>query len=158
MENLAAYIKSKGLIPGIWTNTSFADSIAAYKNKNLFVKNREGNPVFGNWIGYIMDASNDESIQKIIAPVYSGLKKEGWQYFKLDALRHLKYEGYNSYADYFKQKHVDRNEAFRRVIKTVRREIGKDNFLLACWGIRPELLGIADGCRIGNHGYSYAGL
>ena len=29
---------------------------------------------------------------------------------------------------------------------------------MACWGIRPELVGIADGCRIGNDGYSYAGL
>jgi hypothetical protein len=30
--------------------------------------------------------------------------------------------------------------------------------MLGCWGIRPELIGIIDGCRIGTDGYSFAGL
>jgi hypothetical protein len=44
------------------------------------------------------------------------------------------------------------------VVKAVRQSIGKETPLMACWGIRPELVGIADACRIGNDGYSYAGL
>jgi hypothetical protein len=105
-----------------------------------------------------MDGSNLQSIQQLIKPVYKGLREDGWNYFKLDALRHLKYEGYNSYAGYFAKKNFNRNEAFRNVALEVRRQIGQENFLLACWGIRPELVGIADGCRIGNDGFSYAGL
>jgi hypothetical protein len=70
----------------------------------------------------------------------------------------LKYEGYNSNTDYFNQEKSNRNEAFRNLVKEVRKQIGSNRFLLACWGIRPELVGIADGCRIGNDGYSYAGL
>lgn len=158
LSSLARYIKSKGLTPGIWTNVSFADSADAFKNKNLFVQNLKNNPADGNWVGYIMDGSNPQTIQQLIAPVYKGLENYGWQYFKLDALRHLKYEGYNSYLDYFRKKNYNRNEAFRNVVIEVRKQIGRENFLLACWGIRPELVGIADGCRIGNDGYSYAGL
>jgi hypothetical protein len=30
--------------------------------------------------------------------------------------------------------------------------------MLGCWGIRPELMGILDGCRIGGDGFGYAGL
>jgi len=158
LENLASYIASKGLVPGIWTNVSFADSAAAYQNKAYFVKNTTGQPAYGNWVGYVMDGSNPLAVQKLFSPVYSGLKKDGWQYFKLDALRHLKYEGYNTYAGYFTAKQYDRNEAYRNVVKDVRKQVGQNNYLLACWGIHPELVGLVDGCRIGDDGYSYAGL
>lgn len=158
LMSLASYIKSKGLTPGIWTNVSFADSAAAFKNKTLFVKGADGNPALGNWVGYIIDGSNPQTRAQLISPVYAGLKDDGYGYFKLDALRHLKYEGYNSFKDYFVKKNTDRNEAYRDVVKEVRNKIGADKFLLACWGIRPELVGLVDGCRIGNDGFSYAGL
>lgn len=158
MKALAAYIHAKGLTPAIWTNVSFADSAAAFRNADLFVKDAKGNPAKGNWIGYVMDGSRQQTLNKLITPVYAGFAKQGWAYFKLDALRHLKYEGYNSNADYFKQRSINRNQAYRKLVQDVRSQIGKNNFLLACWGIRPELVGLVDGCRIGNDGYGYAGL
>ena len=158
LSALSKYIQSKGLTPALWTNVAFNDSAAAYAHKELFVRNENGNPAIGNWIGYSMDGLNPKAIQTLITPVYKELNKEGWQYIKLDALRHLKYEGYNSNSAYFLQKKANRNEAYRNVVKAVRNETGKDHFLMACWGIRPELVGIVDGCRIGNDGYSYAGL
>jgi len=158
LKNLASYIRSKGLTPGIWTNVSFADSADAFKNKALFVQDQQGNPALGNWVGYVMDGGNPQTIHQLISPVYQGLNEDGFGYFKLDALRHLKYEGYNSFKNYFEAKNIDRNEAYRNVVKEVRDKIGKEKFLLACWGIRPELVGLVDGCRIGNDGFSYAGL
>ena len=158
LEKLAKYISNKGLQPGIWTNVSFTDSASAYQNRTLFVRDKKNIPVSGNWIGYVMDGNQPATIEKFITPVYKTLNQYGWQYFKLDALRHLKYEGYNSYKEFFDGKRNNRDSAFRKIVQTVRREAGKDHFLLACWGIRPELVGIADGCRIGNDGYSYAGL
>lgn len=158
MASIASYISAKGMKPAIWTNVSFADSAKAYQNSSLFVKDAKGQPAYGNWVGYVMDGSNPDAIRQLISPVYQQFKKEGWQYYKLDALRHLKYEGYNSFSGYFKKKGYDRNEAFRNVVKDVRNQIGAENFLLACWGPRPELVGITDGCRIGDDGYSYAGL
>ena len=158
LQALSKYIQSKGLIQGIWTNVSFADSAKAFQHKQFFVQNGKDEPASGNWVGYIMDGSKPATKQELLVPVYKELNREGWQYFKLDALRHLKYEGYNSNKNYFEKNRTDRNKAFRSVVRTVRQEIGKDHFLLACWGIRPELTGLVDGCRIGNDGYSYAGL
>ncbi len=83
---------------------------------------------------------------------------QGWRYIKLDALRHLRYEGYNANRDYFEKKKADPVAAFRKYVQTVRDTIGRDTFLLACWGIRPELVGLADACRIGDDGFAYAGL
>jgi alpha-galactosidase len=158
MDGLAKYISSKGLKPGIWTNVAFTNREYVLANKSFFLTDANNNPVTGRWLGYAIDGSNKDALEKIIKPVYSGFRQMGWQYFKLDALRHLRYEGYNSNTDYFIRKKTDRVEAFRNVAKTVRNEIGRDNFLLACWGIRPELIGLVDGCRIGNDGYGFETL
>ncbi len=158
MGKLANYISSKGFQPGIWTNVSFADSAAAYQHKELFVKTLDGKVALGNWVGYVMNGSNKATIDQLIKPVYAEFNKEGWQYFKLDALRHLKYEGYNTFSKDLMRDGINKNEAYRNVVAAVRNQIGKNKFLMACWGIRPELVGLVDGCRIGNDGYSYAGL
>jgi len=158
MESLARYIKEKNLIPGIWAHTGFLDKEIAEANKQLFVLDKNGNLANGKWIGYCLDGSNPKAIDKIIKPTYKNFTKMGWKYFKVDALRHLRYDGYNSYPDFFQNKEVSRVEAFRNVVKAVREEIGPDNYILACWGIRPELIGIVDACRIGNDGYGIGGL
>jgi len=82
----------------------------------------------------------------------------GVQTCALPIFRHLRYEGYNSNLEYFAAKKVDPVAAYRNVVSAVRREIGRRNFLLGCWGIRPELVGLIDGCRIGTDGFSFAGL
>ncbi|MBN1185398.1 MAG: alpha-galactosidase [Bacteroidales bacterium] len=158
MENLASYIKEKDMIPGIWTYMSFHNKEAAQANKELFVLDNDGNLAVGKWVEYCMDGSNLKTIDKLIRPIYAGFNKMGWKYFKVDALRHLRYDGYNSYPDFFRSKGVSRTEAFRNVVKAVREEIGPDNYILACWGVRPELIGIADACRIGTDGYGLGGL
>jgi len=158
LKHLVKYIKDKGLKPGIWTNVAFNQMDFAEKNKDLFVLDKEGDPARGNWIDISIDGSNPEAINRLVRPIYRGLKDMGWDYFKVDALRHLRYEGYNSYPDHFREKQKDRAEAFRNLVRAVREEIGRESFLMGCWGIRPELIGIIDGCRIGTDGYSFAGL
>jgi len=158
MEGLAEYITSKGLKPGIWTNVAFTNRNFVEAHKSYFVIDSKGNPVTGRWLGYAIDGSNPAALDNLIKPIYSSFTKMGWQYFKLDALRHLRYEGYNSNSEYFASKKIDRVEAFRNVVKAARGETGKENFLLACWGARPELIGLVDGCRIGNDGFGFETL
>jgi len=158
LNHLAQYIKNKGLKPGIWTNVAFNQREFAEKNKEMFILDDEGRVARGNWIDMAVDGSNGQAVDRIIRPVYRGLEDMGWEYFKVDALRHLRYEGYNSHPEYFRKKGVDRIEAYRDLVLAIRKEIGREHFMLGCWGIRPELAGIIDGCRIGTDGYSFAGL
>ena len=44
----------------------------------------------------------------LVLPVYRQLKTQGWTYFKVDALRHLRYEGYNSHAGFYLTRGIDR--------------------------------------------------
>jgi len=158
MPALAAYIRQKGLKPGIWTNATFSQTDIAEQHKSWFVLDPQGGLARGNWIDHIVDGSNPEALDQLVRPIYRELQRSGWEYFKLDALRHLRYEGYNSYGGHFAKKGASLVEAFRSYVRSVRDEIGRDRFMLACWGIRPELIGIVDGCRLGTDGFSFAGL
>ncbi len=149
------YITERGLDPGIWTNVSFQDPAAAAAHPAWFVRTPDGTPAHGNWIGFVMDASRPAAIANLVTPVYRALKDMGWTYFKLDALRHLRYEGYNSFADAFARRGLDREQVFRRFVSGVRDAIGRDRYLLACWGVRPELIGLVDGMRVGDDGFGY---
>lgn len=158
LKYLAEAIKQKGLKPGIWTAASVQDKSLADAHPQWFVRDGRGAPLRGNWIGYPLDASNKEALENVVRPLYKGLIQQGWDYFKLDSLRHLRYEGYNANRDYFERKKIDLLGSYRRYVQTVREAIGWDKFLLGCWGIRPELTGLIDACRIGDDGFAYAGL
>jgi alpha-galactosidase len=158
MTAMAEYITKKGLKPGIWTNVSFHDRDFAFQHKDYFVLDEKGDPAWGRWVGYVMDGSDTSTMNDLILPVYRGFREGGWSYFKVDALRHLRYEGYNSYAAWFSARQLDREKVFRDVVAGIRGEIGRDRFMMGCWGIRPELAGLIDGCRIGDDGYGYDGL
>jgi hypothetical protein len=158
LKNLSEYIRDRGLLPGIWTNTSVQQDSMAQAHAAMFVSDENGKPYKSRWIGYALDGSNGQGIDEIVRPLYRDLNMMGWQYFKVDALRHLRYEGYNSHAEFFSRKGLDPEKAFRDVARAIRSEIGKDRFMLGCWGIRPELVGIIDGCRIGGDGFSLAGM
>lgn len=155
LSALRRYISDRGLAPGIWTNVSFAQRDSAEAHPSWFVRDRSGKPAYGNWVGYIMDGSNPATIDHLVRPVYDSLSRMGWSYFKLDALRHLRYEGYNSFSEYFSQRSLDRESVFRGFVAQVRGMIGSGNYLLACWGIRPELIGLVDGMRVGDDGFGY---
>jgi alpha-galactosidase len=155
LDSLQRYISARGLQPGIWTNVSFQDRLPAETHPQWFVRTADEKPARGNWVGYVLDGSSAGAMDSVVTPVYRALRAMGWDYFKLDALRHLRYEGYNSYADFFERKGLDREAVFRNVVRQVRLAIGNDAYLLACWGIRPELIGLVDGMRVGDDGFGY---
>ena len=155
---LAGYIKSKGLKPGLWTNVAFDQEDFAEAHKDWFLADGRGTLHRGNWIGLALDGSAPPALDAVVRPIYRGLREQGWEYYKVDALRHLRYEGYNGGAEHFARNKKDLVTAYRDYVRTIREEIGRGQFMLGCWGIRPELTGVIDGCRIGTDGFSYAGL
>jgi len=46
----------------------------------------------------------------------------------------------------------------RKLNRTAREELGEDLFILGCWSVRPELIGIIDGCRLGRDAFGPAEL
>jgi alpha-galactosidase len=90
LEALASCIKKKGLKPGIWTNATFSQTDYAAQHKDWFVLDAAGNVARGNWINHMVDASVPAALAALVRPIYRDLRAMGWEYFKLDALRHLR--------------------------------------------------------------------
>ncbi len=158
LQGLRDYIASHGLRAGLWTNVSFADAAFAAAHPSYFVRTPDGQPARGNWVGFVMDGANPATMNDLVLPVYRALKAQGWGYFKVDALRHLRYEGYNSHASHYAGRGTDRTRVFRSFVQQIRDVIGRDAFLLASWGPRPELAGIVDATRLGDDGFGYGGF
>lgn len=167
LEDLARHISGKGLKPAIWSMIGVAERSnwrgggakdLVLEHKDMFVLDKEGEPAENVYVGYSLDGSNPAAIETFVRPTYRRLRDMGWSYFKVDALRHLRYEGYNSNPEYFAKKGVDLIQTYRNVVKAIREEIGPDMFLLACWGVRPELAGLVDGCRLAGDGFKWACL
>lgn len=157
LADLQRYIAGKGLTAGLWTNTAFHDSAWAAAHPQYFLRGADGRPSRGNWVGYVMDGS-PATMRDLVLPVYSTLRKQGWGYYKVDALRHLRYEGFNSHAAAFTQAKRDRIKVYRDFTRQIRDVIGRESFLLASWGPRPELIGLIDATRLGDDGFGYGGF
>lgn len=158
VKGLREIISAAGLVPGIWTNVAFEDTAYVRAHPALFVHGADGQPAYGTWVGYALDGSRRGALDTLVRPIYRALAADGFTYFKLDALRHLRYEGYNSLAAEFAKRGVSREQAFRDLVGAVRGAIGTPAWLLACWGIRPELVGLVDAVRVGTDGFGYGGF
>lgn len=151
-------IKSSGLKPAIWVNVHFGDLAFVQQHPSWFLRQPDGQPHKGPWIDYAIDGSAPDAIDNIVRPLYRGLKQMGWQYVKIDTLRHLLYDAINRRPEYFAKRGADAVEAFRNVLRAAREELGPETFILACWGVLPEAVGIVDGMRIGGDGYEPTSL
>jgi hypothetical protein len=151
MADVAAYIKSVGLTPGIWlaphgqSNQALVDA-----NPNVFLHKADGSfdENQRRWEGpFLLDPSTPESL-KYLSDLFSTLCGWGYDYFKID--------GQPTVVEEYRRKTAamknpgDANELYRKTLDAIRRRIGPDRYLLGCWGIPTEGVGIMNGSRTGG--------
>jgi hypothetical protein len=151
MADVAAYIKSVGLTPGIWlaphgqSNRTIADanpSVFLHKADGSFDENQQ------RWEGpFLLDPSTPES-RKYMTDLFSTLGGWGYEYFKIDGQPTV-VEEYRRKTSALKNP-GDANELYRKTLDAIRRTIGPDRYLLGCWGIPTEGVGIMNGSRTGG--------
>jgi hypothetical protein len=142
---LRDYIKDKGLTPGIWMS-SFLPPL---EPEDWFVK-KDGELFRGKWVNCAIDGAIPEAVEYCFRKTFKEFKEQGWEYFKVDTIRHVLYDNYRLCPEYFASKNEVMEESFRGIYKGIKDEIGPDIFMLSCWGAIPEMAGFADGCRIGE--------
>ncbi|UVI29723.1 alpha-galactosidase [Paenibacillus spongiae] len=144
-EALTSGIKEQGLQPGIWTNAVVTNpDFAALSGTCL--KDQEGHPIKGKWIGYVLDCT-PETLARHVAPYYKGMNEQGYTYFKTDAIRHLIYDGLRLAVKEGLISNEEAEQKFRAFLECAKEQIG-DAYLLSCWGVFGEVVGLADACRI----------
>ena len=81
-EWLAQYIKSKGLIPGLWT-VPYCYSVKD-ADPDWFLRDDEGNILMDYQGGGELDFTRSEVINEYWIPLWKEFKRQGWEYYKFD--------------------------------------------------------------------------
>lgn len=150
---LAKTISDEGLEPALWLNVHFGDQAFVEAHPNWFIQGENGKPYKGPWVDYGLDGSNSAALDAVVRPTYRALHEMGWKYVKVDALRHLLYDDSYPNRKYFADEGTSAENAFRDYLAAIRHEVGDQTYMLACWGVLPETVGIANGCRLGGDGF-----
>jgi alpha-galactosidase len=153
IEGYVAACTRAGFEPAVWIGTYFTDDELITRHPDWFIRGPDGRPFVAPWSSCGVDATNRPALDTLVRPTFRGLREAGFRYVKIDQLRHYLYDNLHRNPDYCRQRGVTPAELFRGYLGAARQELGPDVFILSCWGVLPEAVGIADACRIGGDGY-----
>ena len=158
-EYVVQKTKKAGMSPGLHTAIVFRKGDAvidkmAKAHPDWFLQKPDGSVLAKGT--YTLNPFNEDALGGLIRPTYRGLREQGWDYVKIDGEGNLMAWGYSEYPEYFKKHGKTPAEALRRLNQAACEELGDDIFILGCWSVRPELIGIVDGCRLGRDSFGPA--
>lgn len=139
-------ICSHHLSPAIWTNVNITNPKFPKCHRNDVIW-YQGKPLKGEWIDYIYSCL-PECLHKHVTPLFQSLQELGYQYIKIDAIRHLLFDGLHECVRLGIFSNKEAQERFRAFMQATRDGMGKHVYYLASWGVIQEVVGIADACRI----------
>lgn len=150
MNGLAGYIKALGLTPGIWLAPHGQSNEAVVKsNPGIFLLKPDGASASETWEGrYLLDPSTSDS-NKYLKDLFTKLSGWGYEYFKIDGQPIVVGE-YKTKKAFMKSPNDDNVKLYRQTLESIRTAIGPDRFLLGCWGMPIEGVGIMNGSRTGG--------
>lgn len=145
-KSIVEGIRSHGFLPAIWTNANITNEEfpQCHPDSVLF---HDGKPLKGEWIDYLYNCT-EETLEKHVRPIFQSFAKEGYQYVKIDAIRHLLLDGLHEAVRLGIMDDEEASQKFRAYMKATREGLGEDIYYLASWGEMHEVIGIADACRI----------
>ena len=146
-EGVVQKVKERGLEPGVWTSAAIYSDDFADKRPECLLKDENGEPLMGDWVRYVLDCT-PASLEKHIRPVYEGLKKAGYTYFKIDAIRHLHYDGLHEGSLLGLLDNEEAEKRYRDYLRVAREGLGDDVYWLSSWGVMTQMVGLCDACRI----------
>ncbi len=152
--------RSAGMKGGIWVHRVHRPSdphVAdiGKQHPDWFVHKPNG-ALFMDGGFYILNTKNKEALDGMVRPIYRELKKQGWDYVKIDGAGDLLSCYKNKQcAEHFQKIGSTPEESLRDWDRVAREELGKDVYILSCWGVGPGLnvIGLADGCRLAGDGF-----
>jgi hypothetical protein len=141
LDALVGQLRDSGQVPGIWTApflVGVESRLAETAPDEWFVRTADGRRLTDPREGLpgemqVLDCRNPDVLTHL-RQVFSRLYDAGFRYFKIDYL----YAGAHAGL-----------EAFRRGVEVIREAI-KDSYLLACGAPLMPVVGLVDGCRVGE--------
>lgn len=145
-EGIVEDIKKRGFVPAIWTNANITNEKFP-ENHPKDVIFHEGKALKGEWIDYLYTCTK-ENLEEQVTPVFEGFRDAGYKYVKIDAIRHLLFDGLHEAVRLGIVTNEEAEEKFRAYMKASKAGMSDDMYYLASWGEMHEVVGVADACRI----------
>jgi hypothetical protein len=149
MEALAAYIKQLGFKPALWIAPHGQSNPKVVKaHPNAFLLKPDGTTLSDTWEGnFLVDPSTAEG-HAYLKDLFTTLTKWGYDYFKIDG-QPCVVDEYKRLAGQMKNPSKEPDALYRKTLQTIHETIGSRRYLLGCWEIPLEGVGLVDGWRTG---------
>ncbi len=152
MDELAQYIKNLGLTPGLWLAPHGQSNRGVVDKWNTFLLMDDGTTAADTWEGtYLIDPTSDKA-DDYFKHLFTTLSNWGYEYFKIDG-QPIVVNKYREKQEYMKNSSKDPVELYRHTVERIKETIGPERYLLGCWGIPLEGMGIMNGSRTGGDIY-----
>ncbi|HSO77506.1 MAG TPA: NPCBM/NEW2 domain-containing protein [Bacteroidales bacterium] len=150
MKSLAEYIKSKGLVPGIWIAPHGQSNEEVVKaNPGVFILKADGTSASKTWEGdWLIDPTSPQA-KDYFHKLFSEMVSWGYDYYKIDG-QPIVVDEFAKLSDLMTVKGGAADSLYRVTLDIVRDAIGPNRYLLGCWGLPVEGAGIMDGSRTGG--------
>jgi len=153
-------IREAGMKPGIWVHRIHRPSdphVAdiGKEHPDWFVPKPDGS-LFTHHGFYVLNTTNQEAVDNMVRRLYSELKKQGWDYVKIDGTGDLLRAYQNKECDdFFKNHPTTPEQSLRKWDIVAREELGPDVYILACHSVGNArcVISLVDGGRLSNDGF-----
>jgi hypothetical protein len=150
MKELATYIRELGLLPGIWLAPHGQSNREVVDKWNAFLLKEDGTTASDTWEGtYLVDPTASDADEYMKDLFNTMADKWGYDYFKIDG-QPIVINEYKNKQSFMKNSDENPVELYRHTLNTIREAIGEERYLLGCWGIPLDGIGIMNGSRTGG--------
>jgi hypothetical protein len=128
------------------------------QHPDWFVTKEDGSIYQGGYGVWCLNTTNKDALAAMVRPLFRELKQQAWDYVKIDGAGDMMNSDKEKPAEaHFKKVGSTPEESLRNWDRVAREELGKDIFILTCWGVGPgrSSIGLADGCRLGSDGFQW---
>lgn len=145
-KSIVSTIKEKGFAPAIWTNANITNPDFLKSNKEAVLWNGD-EAIKGEWIDYLYSCT-PETLEKHVVPLFESFRELGYEYIKIDAIRHLLFDGLHECVRLGLMTNEEAQNKFRAYMEATKKGLGDEVYYLASWGEMHEVIGLVDACRI----------
>lgn len=145
-QQIVNLISKVGMAPAIWTNANITNPDFPTRHPEAVLW-QKGQPQKGEWIDFVLSCT-PRTLKEQVRPIFERFRDSGYQYIKIDAIRHLLFDGLHEAVRLGLMTDMEAQKRFRDYMQTTRDGLGDQIFYLASWGVLNEVIGIVDACRI----------
>lgn len=145
-EAIVDSIQKRGLTPAVWVNANITNPDFPKAHPDAVIWDGD-EALKGEWIDFLYSCT-PETLAVHVEPLFRALYEKGYRYVKIDAIRHLLFDGLHECVRLGLMTDEDAEQRFRAYMEAGRRGMGEDVYYLASWGEMHEVVGVVDACRI----------